>query len=354
MENKKELLNQISKDYNIDYNELINKYDNNYDINNNEPLTISDNRYTTFPINNRYINLWNSYKKQLASFWVPEEIDFSQDNFDELTEDEQYFIENILAFFAASDGIVNENIEVNFLQDINVYEAKLCYVYQEMMENIHSETYSLLIDTYIKDSTKKEKLFNAIKTIPSIKQKADWTFKHINDKNCSLAKRLVIFAIVEGVMFQGSFCAIFWLKEQGKLPGLCHANKQISKDEGLHAEFSVELYHLTVNKLSQEEIYNIFNEAIQIEKEFICESIPCKLIGMNSNLMSQYIEYIADRLIIQLGYNKLFNVSNPFDFMELSSVEDKVNFFERKVGEYSIPGVGKSDKDNKFSLDADF
>lgn len=320
-----------------------------------EPLTDkSCKRFQTFPIDTRYKSIWNLYKKQLSNFWSVEEIDFSLDEFDKLSMDEQTFIKNILAFFAASDGIVNENIQVNFLQNINIYEVQVCYEFQVMIENIHSETYSLLIDTYINDDNEKYKLFNAIETIPAIKNKAEWIIKYINDKECSLSKRLVIFSIVEGVMFQGAFCAIFWLKKRGLMPGLTFSNELISRDEGMHTEFGVELYGMTKNKLSQEEIYEIFTEAVNIETEFICESIPCGLIGMNSKLMSNYIQFVADRLIVQLGYKKLYNTKNPFDFMEFSSIRNKTNFFEKKVSEYNKAGVMQNTADNQFSLDADF
>jgi len=321
----------------------------------NEPLTYTNSkRYQTFPIDKQYLHIWNLYKKQFSNFWSVEEIDFSQDNFKDLNDNEQYFIKNILAFFAASDGIVNENIQLNFLKDITIFEITVCYEFQVMIENLHNEMYSLLIDTYITDISEKHKLLNAIETIPAIRKKTDWIIKYINDTSCSLAKRLVIFAIVEGVMFQGSFCAIFWLKKQGKMPGLTFSNELISRDEGMHTEFGVELYKMTVNKLSQEEIYEIFNEAVEIEIEFICESIPCGLIGMNSKLMSEYIKFVADRLIIQLGYTKLYNAKNPFDFMEFASIKNKTNFFEKRVSEYSKAGVMMKSSDNAFSVDEEF
>jgi ribonucleoside-diphosphate reductase beta chain len=319
-----------------------------------EPLLDkSVKRYQTFPIDKNYLHIWDLYQKQESNFWIVKEIDFSNDHFDELTDNEQFFIKNILAFFAASDGLVNENIQVNFLNDIDIYEVKVCYDFQVMIENIHSHMYSLLIDTYVKNTEEKNRLFNAIETIPAIKKKAEWTMKYINEE-CSLAKRLVIFSIVEGVMFQGSFCAIFWLKKQGKMPGLTHSNELISRDEGMHTEFGIELYRMIVNKLSKKEIYQIFEEAIEIETEFICKSIPCDLIGMNSKLMSQYIKFVADRLIMQLGYPKLYKAVNPFDFMELGSVRNKTNFFEKKVSEYNKAGSMMDASENSFALDANF
>lgn len=321
----------------------------------NEPLMNKQlKRYQTFPIDINYEHIWKLYKKQFSNIWSVEEIDFSQDNFNELTINEQEFIKNILAFFAASDGIVNENIRCNFLGDIEIYEVKVCYEFQVMMENIHSETYSLLIDTYITCEDEKQRLYNAIETIPAIKKKAEWTLKYVNDINCSLSKRLVIFSIVEGVMFQGAFCAIFWLKKQSKMPGLTYSNELISRDEGMHTDLGVELYKLTNNKLSQEEINEIFIEAIDIEIEFICKSIPCDLIGMNAKLMAEYIQFIADRLIVQLGYNKLFNTKNPFDFMELASVKNKTNFFEKRVSEYSKAGLMMNTNDNTFNINEKF
>jgi len=320
-----------------------------------EPLTDkSIKRYQTFPIDPNYLHIWNLYKKQVSNFWVPEEIDFSQDKFDELTTDEQHFIKNILAFFASSDGLVNENIQVNFLKDIEIFEITVCYDYQKMIENCHNESYSLLIDTYITDESEKTKLLNAIETIPAIQKKANWIIKHINDDSCSLAKRLIIFCIVEGIMFSGSFCAIFWLKKQGKMHGLTFSNELIARDESQHCELGVELYKLIVNKLTQKQMYQIFNEAIDIETEFICDSIPCSLIGMNSELMSQYIKFVSDRLLVQLGYKKLFKATNPFDFMELGSVKNVSNFFERRVSEYSKSGVMMNANDNLFSTEADF
>ena len=320
-----------------------------------EPLTDKSlKRYQLFPLDKRYEHIWKLYKKQFSNFWSVEEIDFSLDEFDKLTPNEQKFIKNILAFFAASDGIVNDNIQVNFLLDIEILEIKVCYEFQVMIENLHNECYSLLIDTYIKDNDEKLKLLNAIEEIPAIQKKALWIINHINDKSCSLSKRLVIFSIVEGVMFQGSFCAIFWLKKRGLMPGLTFSNELISRDEGMHTDFGVELYKMSTNKLTQQEIEYIFKEAVEIEIEFICESIPCGLIGMNSNLMTEYIKFIADRLIIQLGYNKLYNSRNPFDFMEFSSVRNKTNFFEKKVSEYNKAGVMQNIEENSFSLTTDF
>jgi len=314
-----------------------------------------ENHYTFYPIRNR--KYYDHYKKQVATFGTVEEVDLAKDRSDyeeKLTDNEKEFVKNVLAFFAASDGIVNENIQINFLQDIEILEIKVCYEFQVMIENLHNETYSLLIDTYIKDSDEKLRLLNAIEKIPAIQKKANWVINHINDKSCSLSKRLVIFSIVEGVMFQGSFCAIFWLKKRGLMPGLTFSNELISRDEGMHTDFGVELYKMSTNKLTQSEIEYIFNEAVEIEIEFICDSVPCGLIGMNSNLMTEYIKFVADRLIIQLGYNKLYNARNPFDFMEFSSVRNKTNFFEKKVSEYNKAGVMQNVEENSFSLDADF
>ena len=298
------------------------------------------NRFTLFPI--KYHDVWSMYNKQVDSFWRAEEIDFSKDRWDKLSDNEKYFISHILAFFAGSDGIVCENLATQFYTEIENSEIRMFYGFQIAMENIHSQTYSLLIDSYIKSRQDKEKLFNAIYEYPSIKKKADWCLKHINDHE-SFAKRLVCFALCEGVFFSGAFCSIFWLKKRGDpLPSLSFANELISRDEALHTEFAVLLYHKLENKLSENEITNIFKEAVEIEKEFICESLPCRLLGMNTKLMCQYIEFVADRLIVQLGYNKLYNASNPFDFMESISLEKKTNFFESRVSEYALATKDKT------------
>ena len=317
-------------------------------------LSEEEKRYVIFPI--KYPKIWEMYKKAEANFWTAEELDLSKDNNDfqlKMDEGERYFIENVLAFFAASDGIVNENLVERFCNEVQPLEAKFFYGFQVSVENIHSETYSLLIDTYVKDKIKKEKLFNAIDTIPSVKKKADWALKWINDKSATFGTRVIAFAAVEGIFFSGSFCSIFWLKKRGLMPGLCQSNELISRDEGLHTEFAVLMYSMLNKKPSKEVILEIIQEAVELEKEFITESLPCDLIGMNKSLMKQYIEYVSDRLLLMLGIDKLFYVENPFDWMELISVQGKTNFFEKRVGEYA--NIAKSDtKDNVFSTEADF
>jgi ribonucleoside-diphosphate reductase subunit M2 len=295
------------------------------------------------------------YKKSEANFWTTEELDLSKDlkDFNKLNENERYFIENILAFFAASDGIVNENLVERFCKDVQLLEAKFFYGFQIAMENIHSETYSLLIDTYVKDTMKKQKLFNAIDTIPSVQKKADWALKWISDKESTFGTRVIAFAAVEGIFFSGSFCSIFWLKKRGLMPGLCFANELISRDEGLHTEFAVLMYSMLKDKPSKELILKIIKEAVELEKEFITESLPCNLIGMNMDLMKQYIEYVSDRLLLMLGLDKVYNSSNPFPWMELISVQGKTNFFEKRVGEYSNI-AGSETENNVFELDDDF
>ena len=318
----------------------------------NEPLLIeSPNRFVIFPI--KYHDIWKLYKKALATFWTTEEIELSKDinDWNKLEDDEKFFIKNILAFFAASDGIVMENLAERFMSDIKIAEARSFYSYQIFNESIHSETYSLLIDTYIKDTIEKTQLLNAIDNHPIVKLKADWALKWIDDKESSFAKRLIAFAIVEGIFFSGSFCAIYWLKKRGLMPGLTFSNELISRDEGLHTEFAVLLYSKLNNKLSEKELITIIKEAVNIEQEFITKSLPCRLIGMNSKLMKQYIEFVADRLCNQLGYNKIWNSLNPFDFMELISLRPKSNFFEVRVGEYQKAGI--LDKED-FALSDDF
>jgi ribonucleoside-diphosphate reductase beta chain len=293
----------------------------------------------------------------VASFWTVEEVDLSKDANDwvKLNDNEQHFIKNILAFFAGSDGIVLENLGVRFMQDVKIPEATCFYGFQIAMENIHSEMYSLLIDTYIKNTEEKTFLFNAIDNIPSVAKKANWAIKWINDSNSNFAKRLIAFAAIEGIFFSGSFCAIFWLKKRGLMPGLTSSNELISRDEGMHTDFAVAIYDLLQTKLDYETIKEIIMEAVEIEKEFIIDSIPCKLIGMNSKLMSEYIEFVADRLVLQLGYDKIYNSKNPFDFMEMISLEGKTNFFEKRVMDYSKANVGtSSNTNNGFNLDADF
>merc|ERR1712166_555901 len=300
------------------------------------------------------------YKKHEASFWTAEEIDLSQDtkDWDNLSTNEQYFIKNVLAFFAASDGIVLENLSGGFAVEVQVPEARAFYGFQIAMENIHSETYSLLIEQYIKDPVEKEKLFDAMHTMPPVQDKAKWAMQWMNTDNC-FAERIVAFAAVEGVLFSGSFCAIYWLKKRGLMPGLTFSNELISRDEGLHAEFACLLYGMLENKLPEDVVHTIISGAVKVEHEFICEALSCDLVGMNSELMKRYIEFVADRLLQALGHPKLYNASNPFDWMELISLQGKTNFFEKRVGEYQKAGVmASADADASavvgFSLDVDF
>jgi len=314
-------------------------------------LTPDDNRFVMFPI--KYDDIWAMYKKQIDCFWRAEEIDFSKDlnHWETLTADEKHFVSMILAFFAASDGIVLENLAQRFMSDVQISEARAFYGFQIAMENIHSQTYSLLIETYIKDKDQKHKLFNAIENYPCIKKKSDWAQRWINDNRSSFATRLVAFACIEGIFFSGSFCSIFWLKKRGLMPGLTFSNELISRDEALHCEFAILLYSKLEKKVAKAKIYEIIKECVEIETEFICEALPCKLIGMNSELMTQYIQFVADRLCVQLGYPKIYNATNPFAFMELISIEGKTNFFERKVGDYALANVKKSDDDFEFTAD---
>ena len=317
-------------------------------------LSEDEKRFVIFPI--KQDAFWDMYKKAQANFWTAEELDLTKDlkDYVELSDDEKHFLNSVLAFFAASDGIVNENLVERFCNEVQLLEAKFFYGFQIAIENIHSETYSLLIDTYIKDLTLKNKLLNAVETIPSVKKKADWALKWIGDKS-DFSKRVIAFACVEGIFFSGAFCSIFWLKKRGLMPGLCHSNELISRDEGLHTEFAVLIHHTLQNKCSPEDIYSIVKEAVMIEKEFITESLPCKLIGMNNDLMAQYIEYVADRLLLMLKLDKIYNSDNPFDWMEAISIQGKTNFFEKRVGEYSNAANPKSDSnDNIFELDEDF
>jgi ribonucleoside-diphosphate reductase subunit M2 len=317
-----------------------------------EPLLApDDNRFVTFPI--KYQDIWEMYKKQVDCFWRAEEIDLSKDltQWESLEQGEKYFISMILAFFAASDGIVLENLASRFMNDVQVSEARAFYGFQIAMESIHSEVYSLLIETYIKDKEEKSKLFNAIENFPCIKKKSDWAQKWIHDNRSSFATRLVAFACVEGIFFSGAFCSIYWLKKRGLMPGLTFSNELISRDEALHCEFAVLLYSKLVKKIDKTRIHEIIKEAVEIETEFICQALPCRLIGMNSDLMTQYIKFVADRLVVQLGYKKIYNVSNPFDFMELISLEGKTNFFERKVSEYSL---ANKQTENAFEISEEF
>jgi len=315
-------------------------------------------RFVLFPLKHKQV--WEMYKKHEASFWTAEEIDLSQDfrDWQTMSKDEQHFIKHVLAFFAASDGIVLENLAIRFMKEVTIPEARCFYGFQLMMENIHSETYSLLIDTYIKDPQEKNHLFNAIETIPCVTKKAQWAVKHIESDNC-FAERLVAFAAVEGIFFSGSFCAIFWLKKRSKMPGLTFSNELISRDEGLHCDFACLLYSMLENKLTEEHVHSIVREAVEIEQTFVCDSIPVRLIGMNSDMMQQYIEFCADRLLDALGYSKLWNKPNPFEWMEMISLQGKTNFFEKRVGEYQKSGVMGSldqnaERGSAFTLDADF
>jgi ribonucleoside-diphosphate reductase subunit M2 len=318
-----------------------------------EPLLMQDDkRFVMFPIQHQ--DIWLMYKKQVDCFWRAEEIDLSKDlnHWVSLSQDEKYFISMILAFFAASDGIVLENLAARFMNDVQVAEARAFYGFQMAMENIHSQTYSLLIESYIKNYEEKDRLFNAIENFPCIKKKADWAKKWINDNRSSFATRLVAFACVEGIFFSGAFCCIYWLKKRGLMPGLTFSNELISRDEALHTEFAVLLYSKLLKKINKIRIHEIIKEAVEIETEFICDALPCRLIGMNSTLMTQYIQFVADRLSVQLGYDKIYNVSNPFDFMELISLEGKTNFFEKRVGDYAL--ANKADSTNAFDFCEDF
>ena len=319
-------------------------------------LSEEENRYVIFPI--KYDDIWKEYKKAIANIWTVEELDLTKDydEYSKLSKNEKHFIDNVLAFFAASDGIVNENLLDRFCNEVQLLEAKFFYGFQIAMENIHSETYSLLIDTLIKDEKYKDKLLNAVDHFPSIKKKADWAIKWINDKDSDFGNRLIAFAAVEGIFFSGSFCSIFWLKKRGLMPGLSFSNELISRDEGLHTDFAVLLHNRYLqNKPSDETVYSIIKEAVEIEKEFITESLSCELIGMNAEMMKQYIEYIADRLLKMLGKKPVYNKTNPFDWMENISIQGKTNFFEKRVGEYANV-ANPNNKENKkiFTLDDDF
>ncbi len=318
-----------------------------------EPLLIPDDkRFVMFPI--EHDDIWKMYLKQVDCFWRPEEIDLSKDlnDWDKLEYDEKYFISMILAFFAASDGIVLENLASRFMREIQVSEARAFYGFQIAMENIHSHTYSLLIDTYIKDKEEKYKYFNAIQCYPCIKKKSDWAQKWINDSSSGFETRLIAFACIEGIFFSGAFCSIFWLKKRGLMPGLTFSNELISRDEALHCEFAVLLYDKLQNKMPVERFNELIREAVAIETEFICDALPCRLIGMNSQMMTQYIQFVADRLCLQLGYNKIYNVSNPCQFMELISLESKCNFFEKNVSDYAL--ATKTGQNEAFNFDEDF
>lgn len=322
-----------------------------------EPILQEDPlRFVLFPI--QHHDIWKMYKQHEASFWTAEEIDLSQDqrDWENLNDGERHFISHVLAFFAASDGIVNENLAVGFLSQVQYAEAKCFYGFQIMMENIHSETYSLLIDTYIKNPTEKDKMLRAIDTIPCVTRKAEWAMRWI--ENGSFVERLLAFAAVEGIFFSGSFCSIFWLKKRGLMPGLSFSNELISRDEGLHRDFACLLYteHIK-NKLPEEDVYALIKDAVSIEQEFVTDALPVSLIGMNADLMNQYIEFVADHLLVSLGLKKVYNSTNPFDFMDMISLQGKTNFFEKRVGEYQKAGVMGSTKekeDQKITFDADF
>ncbi len=314
-------------------------------------LKENPNRFTLFPIKDD--DIWTAYKLQQRATWTAEEIDYSADlnDWETLSDDEKYFIENILAFFAGSDGIVLENLIQNFCSDVQLPEAKCVYAYQAYIENVHSEVYSLLIDTYVKNEQRKKECFNAIEQIPCVKKKADWAMKWISSDK-SFAHRLIAFSVVEGVFFSGSFCAIFWLKSKGRMvKTLGKSNELIARDEGMHTDFAILLYHKLDTRLEESVVHDIFSEAVEIEKEFICDSLKCSLIGMNKDLMSEYIEFVADRLLTQLGYSKLFNTVNPFEFMNQIGMDGKTNFFEQRVTEYQIGG---DDTINNFVIDDDF
>jgi ribonucleoside-diphosphate reductase subunit M2 len=323
-------------------------------------LRDNPNRFVTFPI--QYPDIWRKYKESIASFWVVEEVNLSADLSDwdsKLNDNERHFIKHVLAFFAGSDGIVLENLLSRFSVEVQIPEARSFYANQGMMETIHSEMYSLLIDTYIKDETEKMSLFNAIQSFPAIKQKADWAIDWVSNQSASFAQRLVAFAAVEGIFFSGSFCAIYWLKEKGLMPGLTFSNEFISRDEGLHTDFACLLYSKLNHPLSEQVVHEIISSAVSIEKNFITSALPCSLLGMNDTLMSEYIEFVADRLLVQLGYKKMFHTQNPFDWMELISVQTKTNFFENKVAEYRKSSVQTLDsnsavKQNDFSTEGDF
>ncbi|EYU45611.1 hypothetical protein ABFS82_14G013700 [Erythranthe guttata] len=323
-----------------------------------EPILMDQpQKYCMFPI--KYPQLWEMYKKAEASFWTAEEVDLSQDvqQWDSLTRSEKHFVSHVLAFFAASDGIVLENLAARFLHDVQIPEARAFYGFQTAMENIHSEMYSLLLETYIKDPNEKHRLFNAVENIPCVARKASWALNWIKSSS-SFAERLVAFACIEGIFFSGSFCAIFWLKKRGLMPGLTFSNELISRDEGLHCDFACLLYSLLRKQLHMQRVHLIVQEAVEIEIEFVCDALPCALIGMNSALMTQYIKFVADRLLVALGYEKKYNVENPFDWMESISLQGKANFFERRVGDYQKASVMSSlqagSKNYEFKTDEDF
>ncbi|GLV39253.1 Ribonucleoside diphosphate reductase small subunit [Carabus blaptoides fortunei] len=320
-----------------------------------EPLLRENpRRFVVFPI--VYHDIWGMYKKAEASFWTVEEVDLSKDlsDWEKLNKDERYFIKHVLAFFAASDGIVNENLVERFSQEVQVTEARCFYGFQIAIENVHSEMYSMLIETYVRDPQEKEYLFNAIETMPCVKKKADWALNWISSKTASFGERIIAFAAVEGIFFSGSFASIFWLKKRGLMPGLTFSNEMISRDEGLHCDFACLMFKHLIQKPSEERIVEIIGEAVKIEQEFLTDALPVSLLGMNCTLMSNYIEFVADRLLLELDCNKIYNTKNPFSFMELISLEGKTNFFEKRVGEYQKCGVMSNPMDNVFTTEADF
>jgi ribonucleotide reductase beta subunit family protein with ferritin-like domain len=320
-----------------------------------EPMQLaSEDRFVIFPI--KHSDLWAKYKQHMSVFWTPEEIDLSKDmkDWERLTDNERHFIKNILGFFAGSDGIVMENLALRFTRDVQWPEAKFFYACQNLLEAVHSETYSLLIDTYITDKAEKEDLLRAIQTIPCVKKKAEWALAWIDNKDADIGTRLIGFAAVEGIFFSGAFCAIFWMKQRGLMPGLTLSNEFIARDEGIHTEFACLLYGKVVNRLDKKTVHKIIREAVKIEKQFITKSLPCELIGMNAKMMSQYIEFVADRLLLQLGYSKAYNSSNPFPFMERISLENKDNFFEKRVSTYAKGSVGKKREEMTFATNAEF
>lgn len=316
-------------------------------------LQENKDRFVLFPI--EYDAIWEMYKQAEASFWTAEEIDLAPDlnDWKKMTDDERHFIKHVLAFFAASDGIVNENLVVNFMQDVTIPEARCFYGFQIAIENIHAETYSLLIDTYIKEDKEKDYLFNAIETIPCVTKKADWALRWIEEAP-SFAHRLIAFAAVEGIFFSGSFCSIFWLKKRGLMPGLSFSNELISRDEGMHCDFACLIYSMLQEKLPKKEVNAIISEAVEFEKEFVSDALPVSLIGMNAEMMCEYIEFVADRLLVSLGYDKIYNANNPFPWMEMISLQGKTNFFEKRVAEYKKAGVSATKEDHTFSIDEDF
>lgn len=320
-----------------------------------EPILAANaNRFVLFPI--QHPKVWEMYKKAEASFWTAEELDLAHDlkDWNKLTDGDRHFVKNVLAFFAASDGIVNENLAMNFANEVQISEARCFYGFQIAIENIHSEVYSLLIDTYIKDQLEKDKLLNALETIPCVRTKADWAFKYTDPDMSTFAERVVAFAAVEGIFFSGSFCAVFWLKKRGLMPGLTFSNELISRDEGLHCDFACLMYSMLVNQLPESRVHEIIDEAVTIECEFVTSSLPVELIGMNSKMMQEYIKFCADRLLLTLGVPKLYNATNPFDWMVMISMQGKTNFFEKRVAEYSKAGVGAAEGKDVFSLEEDF